>query len=200
MTTSTEVVTLVIPTGWTSKFYNSGTYWWYDGSQLSLAGGVFDDIFRLKLEHDTYTYFTDWIDPCGFTGKTKIEVSSSYDYGGIKYVDGYEQWMYKNATVRRNPKAEISILGDTLNGKRENEKITSTIRYTLKTKCTEAEFEALVHAMGGDIEITDKDGKVYDCQNLALEDPSWYRSNAVFEMSFIDGNNLNVWTRNNATL
>lgn len=181
-----------------SLIFMSGSYKWYDGSQL--YNGDLSGVFRLKVAMASKTVYSDWIDPCGFTDKTKIEISSSYDYGGIKYDEGYEQWIYKDATVRRNPKAEITFLGDTLNGKRENEKITSTVRYTAKMKCTESEYEALVHGIAGTLEITDKDGKVYDVQNVELSDPTMYRTNGIVELSFVDGNNINVFSRNNTSL
>ncbi|GAF73169.1 unnamed protein product, partial [marine sediment metagenome] len=119
---------------------------------------------------------------------------------GVKYVDGYEQYMYKAASVRRDPQAEIEILGDTLNGERINEKITSAVRYTMRMKCTETEYEALVHAMGGTISIDDGDGKTYDAQNVALANPDMSRTNGIVELTFVDGNNINVWTLNNSDL
>ena len=183
-----------------SRIINSGLYTWYDGGALTATAGNFTDIYRLKLTHGASTFYSDWIDPCGYSGKAKIEISSSYDYGGIKYAGGYEQWMYKVATVRRSPKAEIEILGDKLNGERKNEKITSTVKYTMRMKVTEAEWEALVHGIGGTIEITDHVGKVYDAQNVELSDPAWHNGNAVAELSFIDGNNISVFTRNNTAL
>ena len=183
-----------------SIIINSGLYYWYAGGVLTSSGDAFSDIFRLKISHGASDFYTDWIDPIGFTGMAKIEISSSYDYGGIKYVAGYEQWMYKRASVRRSPKATIEITGDTLNGERQNEKITSAVKYTMRMKVTESEWEALVHGMGGVIEITDNAGKVYDAQNLELADPSWNNGNAVAELSFIDGNNVNVWTRNNSAI
>ena len=183
-----------------SRIINSGLYYWYDGGSLTSAGGDFEEISRLVITHGSNTFYSDWMDPLGFTGMAKIEISSSYDYGGIKYVAGYEQWMYKRASVRRSPKATIEITGDTLNGERQNEKITSAVKYTMRMKVTESEWEALVHGMGGVIEITDNAGKVYDAQNLELADPSWNNGNAVAELSFIDGNNINVWTRNNSAI
>ena len=194
-----QVVASTIVTAYQAKVFRSGTYFWYDGETLTSSPPV-TDIFRFKLVADTYTYYSDWLDPCGFTGMAKITVSSSYDYGGIKYVGGYEQYMYKRASVRRDPQAEVEILGDTLNGERQNEKITSAVRYTMRMKCTESEFEALVHAVAGTIEIADGDGKTYDAQNVSLENPSMARTNGVVELTFVDGNNINVFTRNNANL
>jgi len=175
-------------------------YHWYDGSTLSISGSNFTDIFRFKLTHNSVDYFTDWIDPCEYDNLAKVKISSSYDYGGKKYVDGFVQYMYKGATVRRSPQAQIEIIGDTLNGKRINEKITSAVKYSMKMKCTEPEFEALVHGMGGTIEITDGDGKVYDAQNVELSNPSWNEGNGIVELGFVDGNNINVWNRNNSAL
>ena len=108
--------------------------------------------------------------------------------------------MYKDATIRRNPTAEVVITGDTLNGERVNEKITAAVRYTMRMKCTESEFEALVHAIGGTITITDGDGKEYDAQNVAISNPAMQRTNGVVDLTFVDGNNINVWTRNNSDL
>lgn len=197
---ASAVVTLNIPTAYQSLTYRSGLYHWYDGSTLSISGTHFTDIFRFKIVHNSVDYYSDWIDPCEYTGLAKIKISSSYDYGGIKYTSGYFQYMYKKATIRRAPKAEITITGDTLNGKRINEKITSAVRRTMKMKCTEPEFEALVHGIGATIEITDSDGKVYDAQNIALSDPTWHNGNGIVELTFIDGNNINVWNRNNSAL
>ena len=194
------VVTTNIPTAYQSVTYRSGLYHWYNGSTLSISGTNFTDIFRFKLSHNSVDYFTDWIDPCEYTDLSKIKISSSYDYGGVKYVDGYEQYMYKSAVIRRSPKAEIEIIGDTLNGERINEKITSAVRYTMKMKCSEPEWEALVHGIAGTLEITDADGKVYDPQNVELNDPAWFNGNGIVELTFVDGNNINVWTRNNSDL
>jgi hypothetical protein len=176
----------------------SGRYRWYDGSQL--YNGDLSGVFYLKVTSATNTWYSDWCDTCGFSEKTKISLSSSYDYGGIKYVAGYIQWMYKDATVRRAPKAEIEITGDKLNGAIIEEKKTSAVRYMIKMKCTEAEYEALVHSIGGTLTITDQTGKSYTAVNLELSDPTWYRANGVVELSFVDDNNISVWTMNNSNL
>ena len=177
-----------------SNIEKDGNYNWYNGAQiLSAVSGI----FRLRI--DT-SFFSDWCDTLEFTGKAKIKLESTYDYGSIKYDSGYEQWMYKDATIRRDPKAEVVITGDTLNGKRINEKITSAVRYTMRMKCTESEFEALVHGLGATVTITDSDSKEYDAQNIALSDPAMSRTNGIVELSFIDGNNINVSVRNNTSL
>jgi len=175
----------------------SGTYRWYDGTVLSSA---LSGILRLKVESSTETWYSDWISVDTFTDKTKIKISSSYDYGTIKYVGGYEQWMYKNAVVRRAPTAEIEITGDKLNGEIVEEKKVAAIRYKVTMKCTESEYEALVHAMGGTLEITDATGRVFNAVNIELTDPTWYSSNGIVELSFVDSNNINVWTMNNSNL
>ncbi len=185
------------PFGAVSTIYDSGTYRWYNGGQLS---GTLSGVFRLKVGVSAEYFYSDWCDTCGFTDKTKITISSSYDYGGIKYVLGYSQWMYKNATVRRAPKAEIEITGDKLNGSIIEEKKTSAVRYKITMKCTEAEYEALVHSIGGTLSITDQTGKSYTAVNIELNDPTWYRANGIVELSFVDSGNINVWTRNNSTL
>ena len=186
----------ILPTQ--TKTLQSGNYHWYPGS--TLGSGPFDDIFRLRIVHGAYTYYSDWIDPCEYTDKAKITISCSQDYGGKKYVDGFTQFMYKDASIRRDPQAEIEILGDTLNGERINEKITAAVRYTMRMKCTETEFEALVHGMAGTIAISDGDGKAYDAQNVALANPAMSRTNGIVELTFVDGNNINAWTRDNADL
>lgn len=197
-TDSVETVTTTIVPVLGSTIYNSGDFYWYDGSQLT--GLLADGVFYLKLEQGTCLFYSDWIDVCGFTNKTKVKISSSFDYGGVKYVDGYAQWTYKDATVRRAPRAEIEIVGDRLNGKIEEEKKTASVRYTLKMKVTEAEWEALVHGVGGTFEITDNVGKVYNAVNVELSDPEWHRSNGIVEMTFVDENNISVWSRNNSSL
>lgn len=182
---------------YTSDMVRSGNYWWYNGSQIT---STLSDIFRLRITCGADIFYSDWCDTCGFTDKTRIKIASSYDYGGIKYADGYEQWIYKDATVRRAPKAEIEIVGDKLNGEIIEEKKTTAIRYTIKMKCTESEYEALVHAMGGTLTITDQTGKTYAAVNIELSDPTFYRSNGIVELSFIDSNNINKWTMNNVDL
>ncbi len=194
------VVTTVIPQGLMSKTYRASAYHWYNGDTLSIGGTNFTDIFRFHIADGASDYYTDWIDPCEYTGMAKIKISSSYDYGGVKYVNGYEQYMYKRATIRRSPRAEIEITGDKLNGEIITEKKVSAVKYTMKMKCTEPEWEALVHGIGGDIEITDRDGKTYDAQNVELSDPTWYEGNGIVELAFVDGGNINVWSRNNSDL
>ena len=192
-----RTVTATTPTGQQSLLYNSGNYWWYAGDELTSS--ALTGIFRLKIVH-TSTFYSDWCSADTFTDKTKIKISSSYDYGGIKYVDGYEQWTYKNAVVRRAPTAEIEITGDKLNGEIIEEKKVAAIRYKVTMKCTESEYEALVHAMGGTLEITDATGRVFNAVNIELTDATWYSSNGIVELSFVDSNNINVWTMNNSNL
>jgi len=189
--------TLSVVTAYQSYINQSGNYFWYNGFQL--ASLYTTDVCYLKIVHDS-TYYSDWLDPCGLTGKLKYKVSSEFDYGGIKYEDGYEQWIYKNASVRRSPRAEIEQIGDQRNGVLILEKSVSAVRYVMKMKCTEAEYEAFVHSIGGTVEITDQTGKVYDATILEISDPSWHRSNGIVEISFTDQNNVNVWTKNNSTL
>ncbi len=195
-----DVVTSNIPTALGSKTFNpdNGTIHYYSGAQLT--AGTLSGIFRLKITHNGNTYYSDWLDVCGFTGLTKYKISSDYDFGGIKYTDGYEQWIYKAATVRRAPEAEFEITGDKLNGEIKKEKSVSAVRYTLKMKITEPEWEALVHSVNGTVEITDKDGKTYKAENIELRNPVWHGTNGIVEVSFVDSNNINVWTRNNSAL
>ena len=195
-----ETVTSTIVTAWQSKTVQSGSYHWYLGDVLSATAGDFDGVFRLKIEHNGDTFYSDWLDTCGFTDKTKYKISSDYDYGGVKYVGGYAQWIYKAATVRRAPEAEFEITGDKLNGKIIKEKTVSAVRYTLKMKVTEPEWEALVHSVNGTVEITDKDGKTYAAENIELRNPVWHGTNGIVEVSFVDSNNINIWTRNNSAL
>ncbi len=195
-----DVVTSTIVTAWQSKTVQSGSYHWYLGDVLSATAGDFDGVFRLKIEHDGDIFYSDWLDTCGFTDKTKYKISSDYDYGGVKYVDGYAQWIYKAATVRRAPEAEFEITGDKLNGLIIKEKTVSAVRYTLKMKITEPEWEALVHSVNGTVEITDKDGKTYAAENIELRNPVWHGTNGIVEVSFVDSNNINTWTRSNTAI
>jgi hypothetical protein len=192
-----DTCTLSFGTATISYISQAGNYFWYSGFNLS-----FDqtDIYRLKIVHDGNTFYSDWMDPCGFEGKLKYKISSSFDFGGIKYDEGYEQWIYKNASVRRSPRAEIEQIGDQRNGVLILEKSIASVRYVMKMKCTESEYEAFVHSIGGTVEITDQTGKVYDATNIEISDPTWYRSNGIVEISFTDQNNVNVWTKNNESL
>lgn len=175
----------------------SSDYWWYNGKQLY---DTIADVFFLKIVEGSNYFYSDWISVCGFDYKLKFKVSSNEDFGGIKYDEGYAQWIYKDATVTRSPRADIEITGDSLNGEIVKEKTVSAVRYVLRMRVTELEYEAFVHAIGGDIEVTDRNGKVYDCQSVEIVDPTWYRSNGLLEISFIDGNNVNVWSKNNSSL
>ena len=157
-------------------------------------------MFILKIESDASTWYSDPIDPCGFDGKLKFKVSSDEDFGGIKYDAGYEQWIYKDISVNRAPRADVEITGDSLNGEIVKEKTVSAVRFVLRMRVTELEYEAFVHSIGGDIEVTDRYGRVYDAQSVEITDPTWYRSNGVLEISFVDGNNVNVWSKNNSSL
>lgn len=199
-TTGIEMVSSNYPSARISTIYNSGNYWWYNGGALSSSPANADPIFRIKIVCGASTFYSDWMEADVFTGKTKITLSSSYDYGGIKYTGGYTQWMYKDATVRRSPRAEIEVTGDRLNGAIIEEKKVSAIRYKLTMKCTESEYEGLVHAMGGTLTITDDTGRVYNAVNVEMSDPTWFRGNGVVELSFVDSNNINIWTYNNSSL
>jgi hypothetical protein len=170
----------------------SGDNFWYGGDTLGYA---WSGLQKLQVTVGTDVFTSDWLDACGYDGKLKFKVSSSYDFGGMPYSEGFEQWIYKDANVRRAPRSEIEITSETRNGVRIDEKIVTAVRYVVKMKCTESEWEAFVHAMGGTIEITDPTGKVYNCTATEITDPTWYRSNGVFEFSFIDTNNINVFTQ-----
>ena len=200
--TGTSTVQTHTPTILTTSIGHSGSYWWYTGAQL--ISTTLTDILRLRITCGADIFYSDWCEAAsasvGWAGKTKIAISSSYDYGGIKYVLGYTQYMYKNATVRRAPKAEIEITGDKLNGSIIEEKKTTAVRYKIIMKCTESEYEGLVHAMGGTLTITDQTGKSYTAVNIELSDPTWYRSNGIVELSFVDSANINTWTMNNSAL
>jgi len=181
-----------------SSIHNSGNYWWYDGTALS--GTALTDIFKMKLTMGSDVFYSDWCEVTGFSGLTKYKVSSSYDFGGIKYDEDYAQWIYKDAHVRRSPRADIEIIGDSRNGETINEKVISAVRYVMRCKVTEAEYEAFVHSVGGTVEITDATGRVFDAKNIEMSNPTWYRGNGVLEISFVDSNNINVWTMNNSSL
>lgn len=175
----------------------SGGYSWYPGTQLSYA---LTGIYRLKITGLATTYYSDYLEACGFSGKLKYLVESSYDFGSIKYAGGYQQWIYKNANVRRSPRGQIETIADQLNGKLINEKVITAVRYVIKMKVTESEYEAFIHSIGGTVTITDPTGKTFNAVNIEITDPVWYRSNGIVELSFVDENNINVWTRNNTTL
>jgi len=124
----------------------------------------------------------------------KIKVSSSVDYGGVLY-GSWEQEVYKKGNVRRSPRVESTQIGEERNGEVIIEKRISAVRYTFKCKVTEQEFEAFVHALSGELEITDQTGRVFDCKNVELSDPTWYQGNGIMELSFVD--EINVYTLNN---
>jgi len=187
-----------IPFFYKSNIIPYKEYWWYNGAQLSIA--ISDDIYKLKVTEGSNTYYSDWIDACGFDDKVKIKVSSAVDYGGVKYVLGYAQWCYKDASVRRSPRANIEITAEQRNGKRIDEKKVSAVRYVLRVKITESEYDAFVHAAAGDLEITDPEGKTYDCTGVEITDPQWFRGNAILEITFNDENNISVWTLNNSAI
>jgi hypothetical protein len=181
-----------------SVLNKSGTYWSCDGSQTD--GNIVSGIFRLRITIGSNVFYSDWCDATGFDDLLKYKVSSSYDFGGVKYSDGYEQWIYKDAEVRRAPRAEIEVMGDSRNGKTIREKVVSAVRYVIRMKVTEPEYEAFVHSIGGTIEITDKQGKTYNAANIEITDPVWYNGNGVVELSFVDEDNINVWSMNNSDL
>jgi len=131
---------------------------------------------------------------------TKYTIASSVDYGGLHYADGWEQWIWKKANVRRSPRSEVTVVGDERNGQIIVEKRTSAVRYAVRMKCTEDEFEALIHSMSGNVTITDQTGREFTATNKDIVDPSWYHSNGIIEISFIDENNINVYTLNNSAL
>ena len=194
-----STVTANAPTAQSTSIHKSttGNYQWYDGSVLLDTWP--SEITRLKVMGSSNLY-SDWLDTCGFDDKLKFSVSSSYDYGGINYHDGFEQWIYKDASVRRNPSAEIEITAEQRNGVRIDEKKISAVRYKTKMKVTESEYEAFVHAAMGTVVITDYTGKSYTCTSIEMTEPTWYRGNGILELSFIDENNINIWTRNNSDL
>jgi len=130
----------------------------------------------------------------------KYIIASGVDYGGLHYADGWEQWIYKEANVRRSPRSEITQVGDERNGQLIVEKRTSAVRYAVRMKCTEQEFEAFIHSMSGNVTITDQTGKTYTATNKNIVDPSWYHSNGIVEISFLDEDNINVYTLNNSDL
>ena len=177
-----------------SLITNSGNYWWYNGDQL---GTAIQGVNRLRITCGAETFYSDWMDTCGFDGKLKYKLTSDYDYGGVAYTTGYEQWIYKNASVRRSPRAEIDQVGTQRNGVLILEKSVSAVRYVINMKVTEAEYEAFVHSVGGTVEITDQTGKVYNATNIEISDPTWHRSNGLLEISFTDENNISIWTKNN---
>jgi len=175
-----------------------GDYFWYSGRTFFVS--AIEDISRLRVTCGSDVFYSDWMDPCGYDGKVKISLSSTVDYGGVKYDEGYEQWIYKEATVRRSPRADIEITAEQRNGKRIDEKRVSAIRYVCQVKVTESEYEAFVHAAAGNLEITDPEGRVYDCTGVEMNDPVWYNGNGLLEISFNDENNINIHTLNNSSL
>jgi hypothetical protein len=177
-----------------SEIHKSGSIEWYNGTQL--GGYIVPTIYKLKIVGSS-TYYSDWLDRCGFDGKLKYKLSSEFNYGGIVYTVDYDQWIYKNASVRRSPRGEIDQIGTQRNGVLILEKSVSAVRYLMKMKVTEAEYEAFVHSVGGTVEITDQTGKVYNATNIEISDPTWHRSNGLLEISFTDENNISIWTKNN---
>jgi hypothetical protein len=184
------------PAAQISRIHNSGTDWWYDGGELFSFPASLEGIWRLRVAIGSDTYYGDWMDDQGFTDKMKYKVSSSYDFGGLPYSSGFEQWIYKDASVRRNPRAEITVTAEQRNGVRIDEKIVSAVRYLVKMKVTESEYEAFVHSIGGTVTITDATGKEYTCTAIEMSDPVWYRGNGILEITFVDENNINIWTMN----
>ena len=189
---TTDQVDLSAMATQTSIASRSGNTIWYTGTTIT---NTVTDIFYIKVTDGDTTYYSDWCDPCGFTGKLKFKVSCSYDLGGLPYSSGFEQWIYKDASVRRSPRSEIEITAETRNGVRIDEKIVAAVRYVVKMKCTESEWEAFVHAMSGTIEIIDATGRTFNCTSAEITDPTWYRSNGVFEFSFVDTNNISIYTQ-----
>lgn len=187
------------PTAVVSRIHlNADNYYWYDGGQLFSA--IADSIYTLLINDQGTLYYTDYLDACGFTETLKYLISSSFDYGKIKYNTGYQQWIYKNASVRRAPRAEIEETITQRNGKNIIEKSIAAVRYVIRAKVTESEFEAFIHSMGATVTVTDYTGKSYTAVNIEITDPTWYRGNGIMELSFVDENNINVWTRNNSSL
>jgi hypothetical protein len=178
----------------TSTIYQAGDYWYYNGGQLS--GTALSGINRFKVVWGSDVFYTDWCDVSGFDDLTKYKISADVDYGGVPYSSDYAQWIYKDADVRRSPRAEVEILSESRNGVRIDEKIVTAVRYVLNIKVTESEFETFVHSVGGTIEITGKDGRVYNATDLEITDPVWYNTNGTMEISFLDTNNINTWTQN----
>jgi len=131
----------------------------------------------------------------------KYSVSSPVDYGGLKYDSAtWGQYIWKSATVRRSPRAELTQIGSEVNGKIVIEKSTSALRYIIKCKVTESEFEAFVHSMSGDVTVIDQTGRTFTAANVELEDPNWSQGNGVVGISFVDESNINVFTLNNSAL
>lgn len=130
----------------------------------------------------------------------KLKVSSTVDYGTVKYVTGWTQHVFKKSNVRRSPINEITQIGEERNGVIIIEKHISALRYKVIMKVTEQEYEALVHAVAGTLTIYDQTGRVYNAVNVELNEPNWYQGNGVCELSFVDSNNISVHTLNNTAL
>ena len=171
------------------------TFWYYTGT--AQASGELK--IRMTSEFGNSVDINFFEVTKGYSSEVvKLALSSSVDYGGVHYSDGWKQWIYKSADLRRSPSSDITIVGDEENGEIVVEKRIAAIKYSLKMKCTESEHEALVHAMAGDVELTDQSGKTYNAINKELNEPTWYFNNGIIEMTFIDENNINVYTLNNS--
>ena len=131
----------------------------------------------------------------------KYTISSSVDYGGLKYDSAsWSQYVWKSANVRRSPSVEVTQIGEEKNGQFIPEKRTSAVRYSVKMKATEQEFEAFVHSISGNVTIIDQTGYSFVTNKKEISDPSWYYSNGIIEITFVDEGNVNVYTLNNTAL
>ena len=130
----------------------------------------------------------------------KYSLSSAVDFGGVKYSTGWEQWIFKGTNVRRSPRSEIIQIGEEVNGVFIPEKKITGVRYKMNPKITEQEYEAFVHSLAGEVTVTDQTGRQFTATKTEIADPSWSYSNGVVEISFVDENNINVYTLNNSEL
>jgi hypothetical protein len=128
----------------------------------------------------------------------KISISSLVDLSDVYYKGGFTQLLYKIANVRRSPSSKVEIIGDERNGVLVKEKITSAVRYSVKIKVTESEYQGLVYSLGCTWTITDQTGTVFTCNNIEIKDPEWYNGNGLCEITFDD--NVSVYSLNNSDL
>ena len=188
--TGTDITRIDEGSNYISNIYSGSIAITQDGYgrvyTTQIAGGT----VRQWVNSDVYKTYSD---KC-----IKISISSSTDLSGIYYKGGFTQVLWKESNVRKSPASKVEIIGDERNGILVKEKITTAVRYSVKIKVTESEYEGLVYSLGCAWTITDQSGKVFTCNNLEIKDPEWYNGNGICEITFDD--NISVFSLNNTAL